>query len=220
VQPKKLNNGGVEMKRLLLVVAALTLGLTVQAKADTINFEDQPAGQANFSSTQTVTDGIATFTGGELLTAETCSGTCDETNVYATAFFGGGDTNPITITFSQAVSDLSIQLVNNFPNSFAYSLMDNNGNTSTQSFAADATDGFLTLTNGGITSVTITGLSDSTGDVDPSWDFAIDNLTFTTATNTPEPSSLFLLGTGLLGLGIMAFRRKHMSQSSGSPLLP
>ena len=45
------------------------------------------------------------------------------------------------------------------------------------------------------------------------------DITTVPSTATPEPSSMLMLGLGLLGIGIMAFRRKQIVQPVGSPLL-
>jgi len=48
---------------------------------------------------------------------------------------------------------------------------------------------------------------------DSSFDFEIDNFTFYNVVATPEPASLVLLGSGLMGFGILRWRRKQKEAS-------
>ncbi len=167
----------------------------------TINFDAQAVGHpVAFDGTinSPLTIGIATFTGGELLINE-ISG-IDATGVYATTnVVTGPYVDPLTITFSQGVSAFSLLLTNNQVGT--YVVMDNFGVSAAASLGTDASETF-SLLGTGITSVTIEG-STTMGQ----WDFAIDNVSFTpSATATPEPSTVILFGTSLLGL--VPFRKK------------
>jgi len=201
-------------KRSLIALAALFLGATTQAKADSISFADQPAGASTFaysSGPETITEGIATFSGGVILTGETFAD--QNVNVYATCSsstcgISYSFSDPITIIFSQPVSNLTIEIVNNLPDTF--SLTDNNGNSVSADlpYLASTT---ITLDDTGITSATI-------GTADEGWDFALEGdgaITFTLdpssdqpsdPTSTPEPATASLLGTGLMAL--VALSRK------------
>jgi PEP-CTERM motif len=110
--------------------------------------------------------------------------------------------NPLTITFSQAVSNLSLVLVNNVADTFV--LRDNNGNSISAAFGFNSTNGVLTLNDTNILSATI-------GAVGSGWDFALSGGSYdassSSPTPTPEPSTLIMLGTGLLGLAGVARRK-------------
>jgi len=199
------------MKKTMFVVGGLfclVFAFTgAPAKADSVNFSDQ-TGPTTFvaaSGPQTITEGLATFTGGVILTNEL--GTGNAFSVYATcspAFCNQSYTllNPITISFSAPVSNVTLIVTNDEP--ATYSFTDNLGN------AASATTNVLALpfplvdfglVDSGITSATIVSSSSS-------WDFAIEGLTYTPAVVvTPEPSALLLLVTGLLALAFFARRK-------------
>ena len=204
------------MKLSLLTIASLGCLLafsTQRASADSVTFEDQPAGPSNFSAagpaqTLTYTFGslTATFTGGVILTHES-NQTTDDTNVYATGATSivHGDpslANPLLVTFNQPVHNFQIQILNALSGN--YKLSDNAGNSLNFSLATTGgsiqTEGFAA-----------TGTQVQISYLDGPWDFAIDNVTFNQplGSATPEPASVVSLGTGLLFLGLGAIRRRQ-----------
>jgi hypothetical protein len=197
------------MTRFLTCLLSLSLLLLAagQARADLIDFETQAAGRGG-SFTGKVDSplviGIATFTGGELLKNEI--GGVDKTGVYATtSVFGGVYSNPLKITFSQAVSGFSIVVTNNSADSFT--VADNLGGSKTQ-FLSSISFTTFSLSDTGITSVTISSANAN----ELGFVFAIDNVSFTPNTvATPEPASLTLLGIGGLGLIGYGWRKRKRS---------
>jgi hypothetical protein len=147
-----------------------------------------------------VQSGIATFSGGALFNNSTFS--LDKTGVYGTAEApqGLGYTDPIKISFSQGVSNVSLELVDHGTASF--SLTDNLGQTITENLSSSQ-DLTFNFTGDGITSIYINEAS-------PYWDFAIDNVSFTSdAPTVPEPSTFALMGTGIPDMA-GAVRRKFV----------
>lgn len=192
------------MRRLIVTLGVLFLGMAVSAKADTFSFSDQPAGPSLFASStgpHSITEGLATFNGGTILTGETFAAVAG--NVYATVSNSVVSTpftflNPLTITFSQAVSNLSLFVVNN--DADTYFLTDNNGKSISAAFGLNGTDGILSLSDTNILSATI-------GTTNSGWDFALSGGSYNSPTPTPEPGTLVMLGTGLIGLVGIARRR-------------
>jgi len=171
-------------------------GAVTVAEATTIDFEAQAAGAGSVFTgavNSPLVIGIATFTGGQLLKNETAS--VDLTGVYATTnLIAGAYTNPLVITFSAPVSAFSIEVTNNFADT--YTVADNVGDTSSLLLPALAQQVF-SLNGVGITSVTIAATNRA------SFDFAIDNVQFTAAA-VPEPATLTLTA-----LGLAAFVRRR-----------
>jgi hypothetical protein len=176
------------------------------ATATAIDFEAQAAntgGNLTGIPDSPLTVGIATFTGGELRDGE-IGLNADQTGVYASeGLFGSGETDPLVITFASPVSDFSV-FVANGDDMQSYTVSDNLGDSATMLLASAGGLGAATfsLPGNGVTSVDITSANAN------AWDFAIDNVTFTAASSTPEPGSLLLLGTGLVLLA--AVRRKRV----------
>lgn len=203
----------------VIALTLLLLAIALQAKADSISFTDQPAGPSTFaysSGPETITEGIVTLSGGVILTDETYAD--QNINVYATCAsstcgISYSFANPITITFAQPVSDLTIVIANNLPDTFT--LADNNGNSVSAALPYLANTA-LTLNDSDITTATI-------GAADDSWDFALqgdDSLTFipdspSDLTPTPEPATKLLLFAGLPGLAMLA--RNYGLRSNMNP---
>lgn len=174
----------------------LVLSAALPGGAAVIDFEAQAAntgGNLTGIPDSPLTIGIATFTGGELRDGE-IGLNADQTGVYASeGLFGSGETNPLVITFASPVTDFSV-LVVNADVAESYTVSDNLGHSVTMSLAA----------SGGLSAATFSlpgqGLTtaDIASDNIDAWNFAIDNVTFATATPTPEPESLLLLWAGLV----------------------
>jgi hypothetical protein len=196
--------------RLLLLgtSAFLILSTVVPASATTIDFEAEGATRGgNFTGTpdSPLTIGIATFTGGELLNAE-AGLDADQTVVYASDKFAGpGETNPLVISFANPVQDFSVSVLNG-DDARSYTVSDDLGHSITQSLVSAGSLGTFVFSFPGdrVTTIQITSANAD------AWDFAIDNVTFSQATDTPEPESLFLSGAGLL-LVLAACRRKSQA---------
>ena len=175
------------------------------AAAEIIDFEAQTVahgGNITGIPDSPLTIGIATFMGGELLKGE-IGLNADQTGVYATeGLFGSGETDPLVISFASPVNNFSLYVANADIKE-KYTVSDNLGDPTTMSLtsAADLGAAIFSLPGQGLTTVDITS-ADTTA-----WDFAIDNVTFTPATPTPEPASLLLFGAGFIPL--LFQRRKH-----------
>jgi len=197
----------------LLVCVAL-LSICTQAFATLINFDDQGlSGPQLFGGPmQVITltnvggSGIdATFSGGVILTNAT-NFPANNTSVYGTYLGGGtnyGYTNPMTVTFSQPVSNFFLDLYNGWTNDRTFTVFDNNGNSTTVTLPSNTSSGqtLVSFPAAG----NIISLQDVTVGIN-TWDFLIDNIHFNEPLPTPEPTTMLLLGAGLLGL--WAFRRK------------
>lgn len=170
------------------------------ARGTTIDFEAQGAGAPSVFTGMTdspLTIGIATFTGGQLLNNETNS--VDLTAVYATSnLVGGGYTDPLVIAFNQPVSGFSILVTNQIAG--AYTVMDNLGGLQTMMLGLNQSFTF-SLSDVGISSVTITGVSGS------SWDFAVDDVTFASASVPDSGATIVLMAIALAPFVALARRR-------------
>ncbi len=186
------------MTRSLMVRLAIAVLSTVAAtNATTIDFEAQGASAPSaFNGTlnSPLVIGIATFTGGKLLKNEAAS--VDATAVYATVGGVAGYTDPLVITFSQAVNNVSLMVTNETPDT--YTLADNLGNSFGLTASANSNQ-TLSLTDSGVTQITIA----TTATV--GWDFAIDNVSFTSSA-VPEPSTVGFFSLGLMAALLIAFK--------------
>lgn len=189
----------------------LAFAAAIPAGATTVDFEAQVAdrgGNLIGIPDSPLAIGVATFTGGELLNSEVGLN-ADTSGAYASqGLFGSGETNPIVITFAIPVENFSV-LVLNGDDTRSYTVADNLGDSITTSLASAGALGNSTfsLRGNGLTTATITSAN---GDA---WDFAIDNVSFTATTATPEPESLVLLGVGVLLLA--ALRSKQLRARLG-----
>jgi hypothetical protein len=194
----------------LLVLAAAA----VPAASATINFDVQAAsrgGNLTGIPDSPLTIGIATFTGGELLTGEVGL-RVDPTGVYASqGLFGSGETNPLVISFGKPVDSVSV-FVANGENLGSYTVSDNLGALLTKSLPPIGALGAATfdLPGDGLSTVFI--MSSDTS----AWSFAIDNVSFTQPTSAPEPESVLLVIAGLLLVPAMLRWRYFVGQLSNN----
>ncbi len=195
------------MKKSLALSFMLTTALLLanSAHATTIDFEDRtgPSTFAAAGNAQTLTYGIATFTGGVILTGESAQ-TTDNSSVYGTR--NENDlTNPLIINFSQAVQNFSFQILNAIAGD--YQITYNGGTTTTFNLAT--TGGSIQNESlGGVgTQIAIQFLGPALGDT--TYDFAIDNVSFDVAnvSAVPLPAALPMFGAALMGLGAVRRRK-------------
>ncbi|MBV8833808.1 MAG: PEP-CTERM sorting domain-containing protein [Acidobacteriaceae bacterium] len=175
-------------------LALLTVLAVAAVNATTIDFEAQgTSAPSTFNTTlnSPLVIGIATFTGGKLLKNEAVAvpPPAETSAVYATTGFLTGYTDPLVITFTQPVSNVSLIVTNQTPDT--YTLADNLGHSSSLAIGNNVNQ-MLSLTDTGATQVTI-GTNATVG-----WDFAIDNVTFTVS-SAPEPNTIALMALGLAG---------------------
>ena len=199
----------------LLVCAAFLL-FCPQVFATYINFDDQGySGPTTFGGTMeeiTLNDvggsGInVTFLGGVILTNAT-NFPANNSSVYGTYFGGGSDhgyENPMTITFSESVTNFYMDLYNGWTTDRTFTVSDNSGNSTTVTLPNNISSG-QTLVEFAAIGTVIT-IADVTPGVS-TWDFLIDNIYFNEPlpSQVPEPATMILLGSGLLGLA--GLRRK------------
>ena len=197
------------MKRFVVTLLGpfmlLACATGLPAAAAVIDFEAQAAntgGNLTGIPDSPLAIGIAMFTGGELRDGE-IGMNADQTGVYASeGLFGSGETNPLVIAFASPVSNFSV-FVANGDDVRSYTVSDNLGDSVTMPLASagglDAAT--FSLPGNGLKMVDISSANAN------AWDFAIDNVTFTPATSTPEPESLLLLAAGV-GLLAAVCRRQ------------
>jgi hypothetical protein len=132
----------------------------------------------------------------------------------------GGDNGPLTLSFP-AVIKAGLWIQADVPVGQSYTAqvqVFEGAGSSTFTLASDANGDPVFLggrdsTNGALITKLIFSLNGACGGCNPA-DFAVDTL-FLQTTATPEPSSLLLLGGGLLGLG-WRFRRYSPKSREGS----
>jgi len=126
----------------------------------------------------------------------------------------GGTNGPVTLLFSQAVSNFSIGVQgNNYGNYTGQLEVYNSSNVllgtvsvnGVSSSAADGSQAVLSFSGSGIRSVRF-GVPVA---VDLAQDFAFSAPTFAAATGVPEPSSAFILMAGLAASATWIRRRRH-----------
>lgn len=159
-----------------LVLLLLLLSQPLLAQTQTVDFDDF-TGPSLFSVAEdSFAYGVATFSGGQRLTA-TVNLVADQTTVYGTANFCSGCLPTITIDFSEPVSNVSLKVLNGLQTLVTYRVQDNLGSSLDFELVAAADGGQTTVTlplNG----VTQVQLSDVNGNP-PQWDFLIDDVQFT-----------------------------------------
>jgi hypothetical protein len=117
-------------------------------------------------------------------------------------FYGGGPTNPVTLTFTSARTGVAFAMVSN---STSYLFQAKLNNTLVDSFTATVGTGssdFYGFMGETFNSITVT----SAGNPDY---WLIDNIELGPAVATPEPASVALLGAGVLGLSRIRRRRAN-----------
>src|SRR5215204_28017 len=157
-----------------LATTLMTLCLNTHASAQTtqIDFEQFSGGPFFTQVEPPLTVGVATFSGGQILSA-TSNLVANQSKVYGTAIFCSGCLPTITIDFSKEVSNFSVVLYNGQTFTVTYVVQDDQGELQSITLPAHFQSGFTTinLPSTGIRKVTITS---DTGQ----WDFLIDNVRF------------------------------------------
>jgi hypothetical protein len=183
---------------------ALVIVGVLPASADVIDFETQAASAGNFitAADPALTIGPATFTGGQLLQSE-LGLPADQTGVYATAVFGIGEINPLTIDFSIPVNGFSVVVANGGA-AQNYTVTSNVGDVVTKSLPVAGAGGAATFALSG-TDISTVSIAASTPGISAGWNFAVDNVTFTPA---PEPGSGWLLLVVWAGVALRIPKRR------------
>lgn len=201
-----------------LGAAALVTLLASSASAAVLNFDDQGlTGPSLFASAspQDVNENVGgvdvTLTGGTILT-NTTNLPGNATSVYGTADFFSGGLNPLTLTFSSAISNFFLDVFNGNTVEQSFEVADNAGNSAIFTLDDNLSGGFQTIGFAATgTEVTITAL-DTTSPGCCAFDFFVDNITFNedlppNLNPVPIPATLPLLFGGLALFGFVSRRK-------------
>ncbi len=200
------------------VVCVALMVASRPASASVITFETLPPGSSTFGITAAQTlvfnnyqgSGIdVTFAGGVILTSTT-NLPANPTNIYGTADFGDATlANPLTVTFSQPITNFFLDVYNGMTTDADYRLYDNNGHSAAFTLVPNTSSGQTEIGFAAAgTIVSIQGLPENTD----TWDFFIDNIHFNEdlpGVPVPEPASMMLLSSGLVGLAVRAWRKRR-----------
>lgn len=202
-----------KIRVVLLVAVALAVGaLVTDARANTvtINFDEftSPPATCCYADTGVIGPLLypqVTITDADNLGYVMNSSGWDNMETSPPNLFGT-TSGTINLTFSVPVSNLSLDVINGTSASdftlASFDASDNQLTSVTQylnGFTSSGSTGRFSANSADIWSATIVG----------NGDFAIDTISFDTgASPVPEPSSFVLLGFGLGGLALAAYRRK------------
>ncbi|MBG6202642.1 hypothetical protein IWQ48_003789 [Labrenzia sp. EL_13] len=209
-----------------LTFAATLVAFSSQTYAATINFDDQGfSGPSTFAAASlmspTITIGSidVTLDGGTFLGGAT-NLPGNSTVTYGTANFpsGGavltGAQNPITLSFSESITNFFVDVFNGMTVDASYEVSDNAGNSAVFTLPSNLSGGFQTIGFAATgDEIQIRGLS--TLSFGSQFDFFIDNVSFNQplppdlVTPVPLPAALPFLAGGIGFLGLMGWRRKR-----------
>jgi hypothetical protein len=225
---KRIHLGRLKMRKFALAFAALLIG-SVAAQADSL-VTTRPVGTDSVSWAQLGGVGSAIPSPFAFLTANSVAGTgtygssgylgipegevIQQGSGWAGNFAPGDILNwtynsgPLTLSFAQGYSQIGAQIQSDYFGAFTAQICDVNGCFSENGNSTSDNDNsaiYIGISTGGAP-ITWATFGVTSASSNPN-DFAINDVTLNGATTTPEPGSLLLMGTGLVGFA-GALRRK------------